>query len=133
MTELVTGSEEKTLIPFLKLGEFNAENYPTAAKAKKAQETEAKYGTIRVQPGKSFSGEITGIYDTKFGAVMYLKEVSGLGDGVTNVKMNVTKNISFALDNKKKGVGDKISVTYEGVKSLSKKDPTIVGHSCKVD
>lgn len=136
MTTFTAPAEEKKLIPFLKLGAFDENNY-RPAELKKAQENEKKYGTLRLNPGDKVGGTITGFYETKNGEVMYLKDVvivRPTGDeSIGAVKIGLSTDLGYKVKTqKKKEVGQTIGIDYLG-KQVSPKDAERELHKVNVE
>lgn len=111
--------EEKKLIPFLKFGPFDPENYPPK-EAKRLAQTEKEFGTLRALEGEEIYGEVTGFYDTPKGEVMYLKNVRLSGKDTGSVKIPVSKAMKSLLTEENITKGSEVLITYKGkVKSNS--------------
>lgn len=127
-------TEEKKVIPFLKLGAFDENNY-TPKKLVEVKANEAKYGTLRLGVGDSVEGVISGFYPTQNGDVMYLKDVKiKRGDkteDVGAVKIGLSHDINYKVRTKgNKEVGQNVFIKYNGLQP-SPKDETRSLH--KVD
>lgn len=128
-------AEEKKLIPFLKLGAFDPENY-TPKKLIEVKANEAKYGTLRLHEGEAVEGVISGFYPTANGDVMYLKDVKiTRGDQVEDVgavKIGLSHDINYKVRTKgNKEVGQAVFIKYKGVEA-SPKDATRTLHRVDV-
>lgn len=155
MTTFVqTGTEEKKLIPFLKLGEFDEDNYKNPKEVVKAKETEAKYGTLRLLAGESIQGVITGFFDSPNGPVMYIKDAQKISDTSENitsspvgrVKIPLGLDLAFKILGKlpagtdaskvklpkAKQVGESVTILYLG-KHPSPKNPSRLVHKSNVE
>jgi len=126
-----TASTEKKLIPFLKLGAFDESNYPPK-KALEIKANETKFGTIRLLPGENVTGEITGIFGSANGEVMYLKDAKINDKEVGRVKVPLTTALtSLVVTKLEKIAGEKVSILYKGVKE-SKANPGKTYHDVVV-
>lgn len=123
MTDFVQpAGTEKKLIPFLKLGAFDADNY-SPKKAAEIQATEIKFGTLRLMPGENVTGEITGIFGSANGEVMYLKDVKINDKDIGRVKIPLTTALtSLVVTKLEKIAGEKVAILYKGRKE-SKENP----------
>ncbi len=149
MTEINLSDMDEGVIPFLKFGLYDRDNYRNKKAADDALQTDIEYGTIRIPANVTFTGEISGVFESKLGAIMYLKNVSGIkdavkivkqvgdgietakvGDSVKNVKIPLKPNLRFALRKAKKvKKGDHVEITYLGMQQLT---PEYFGHKCEV-
>jgi hypothetical protein len=135
-------SEEKKVIPFLKLGAFDENNY-TPKKLAEVKANEAKYGTLRLAAGDAVEGVISGFYPTANGDVMYLKDVKitrakdgsfqdGVIEDVGAVKIGLSHDINYKVRTKgNKEVGQSVFIKYKGVE-VSPKDATRTLHRVDV-
>ncbi len=133
MADYVNPNPDKKLAPFVRFGAFDPSNYKPKELAD-AIAKEEKFQPIRMLEGDVLTGKISSFHHMgDNGEVMYLKDVSivlhtdGGGKQVVVeglVKMGTTPpDISWNLQDKKKGVGDTIKITYLGLKQ-SPKSPT---------
>jgi hypothetical protein len=127
--------EPKQLTPFLKFGPFDPDNYK-AKDLPKAVENEEKYGTIRALPGELITGVIQSFWDSAYGELMYLDNVSissksGRRD-IGKVKIGLSVDLFNKVKNfSKKQVGDEVQIEYLG-KHPSPVNPTKSLHKFNV-
>jgi len=130
MTDTIV-TEEKKVIPFLKFGAFDANNY-APKKAKEIAENEKKYGTVRLLAGQTVSGEITGFFDSPNGQLMYLKDAVIDNMTIGRVKIPLTTALDSLIVKKLEKIsGEKVSIKYRGLKE-SKANAGKTYHDCEV-